>query len=123
MIRPKQKLTLLATSEDGTPEPSKNISIMNVLREIVKDHPDATEELVQTIHDYMADMVYRSMSKGELLVMFDTFTFIPGHLDLRPEDFPPDDKTLHVRVDLEQPDIPGVDPGCVVMPDPKGRPM
>jgi hypothetical protein len=123
MIRPKQKLSLLSSSGEDTPNQGKDVSIMTILRDIVKAHPDATEELAQSIHDYMADMVYRSVSKGEILVFADIFTFIPGHLDLGPEDFPPDDKTVHVRVDLEQPEIPGVDPGRLVIPDPQGRPM
>ena len=123
MIRPEQKLSLLSSSGDGTSDPNKNISMMTILRNIMKDQPECTEELAQAIHNHIADRVYRSISKGHILVMFDAITFVPGHLDLGPEDFPPDDKTLHVRVDLVQPEIPGVDPGSLVMPDPDGRPM
>ncbi|WYD79709.1 MAG: hypothetical protein V8K32_10360 [Candidatus Electrothrix gigas] len=123
MIRPKQKLTLMSPSGEKTSNQGEEVSALTILRDIVKAHPDAPEGLVQAIHDYMADTIYRSMRKGEILVFGDQFTFIPGHLDLGPEDFPPDDKTVHVRVDLEQPEIPGVDPGSLVMPDPDGRPM
>ncbi len=123
MIRPKQKLTFVPASGDKNPDQGEEISMMTILRDIMKDKPDCTEELAQAIHDHIADAVYSSISKGHLLTLFDTFTFIPGHLDLGPEDFPPDDKTLHVRVALEQPKIPGVDPGCLVIPDPEGRPM
>ena len=123
MIRPEQKLSLLSSSGEEISDPDKSVSMMTILREIMKEQPDCTEELAQAIHDQIADTVYRSVSKGEILVLFDTFTFIPGYLDLGPEDFPPDDKTVHVRVDVVQPEIPGVDPGCLVFPDPEGRPM
>jgi hypothetical protein len=123
MIRPEQKLSLLSSTGEVVSDPNKNISVMTILRDIMKEQPECTEELAQAINEVMADTVYRSISKGEILVMFDTFTFIPSHLDLGPEDFPPDDKTLHVRVDLVRPDIPGVDPACLVIPDPQERPM
>ncbi len=123
MIRLEQKLTLLSSARGGIPDQSKDISMMTILRDIMKDQPGCTEKLAQAIHDQIADDVYRSVSKGRKLVLFDAITFIPGHLDLGPEDFPPDDTTLHVRVDLVQPEIPGVDPGCLVIPDPLGRPM
>ena len=123
MIRPEQKLSLLSSTGEVLSDPNKNVSTMSIMREIMKEMPECTEELAQAINDYMADRVYRSISKGEILVMFDTFTFIPGHIDVGPENFPPDDKTLHVRVDLVQPEIPGVDPARLVFPDPEGRPM
>jgi hypothetical protein len=123
MIRPKQKMTLLFSPGEDTPNQGEEVSMLTILKDIVKAHPDATEELAQSIHDYIADAIYKSISKGHMLTLFDAITFVPGHLDLGPEDFPPDDKTMYVRVDLVQPEIPGVDPGRLVMPDPQGRPM
>lgn len=125
MIRPKQKLTLLSSPGEDTPNQNQGeeVSILTILRDIVKAHPDATEELAQSIHDYIADAIYKSISKGHMLTLFDAITFVPGHLDLGPEDIPSDDTTMYVRVDLVQPEIPGVDPGRLVMPDPEGRPM
>ena len=86
MIRPKQKLTLMSPSGEKTSNQGEEVSALTILRDIVKAHPDAPEGLVQAIHDYMADTIYRSMCKGEILVFGDQFTFIPGHLDLGPED-------------------------------------
>ena len=123
MIRPEQKLSLLSPTGEVLSDPNKNVSVTNIMQDIMKEIPGCTEELARAVNEEIADTIYRSMSKGEILVMFDTFTFIPGHLDVGPENFPPDDKTLHVRVDLVQPEIPGVDPASLVFPDPEGRPM
>ena len=123
MIRPEQKLSLLSSSGEKASDPNKTVSMMTILRGLTKDQPECSEELARAIHEEIADRVYRSVSKGHLLVLFDSITFIPGHLDLRPEDFPPDDKTLHVRVDLVRPEIPGVDPARLVIPDDQKRPM
>ena len=123
MIRPQQKLSLLSSTGEVLSDPNKNVSTMSIMQDIMKEVPGCTEELARAINEEIADTIYRSISKGEILVLFDTFTFIPAHLDLGPEDFPPDDKTLHVRVDLVQPEIPGVDPAHLVIPDPEGRPM
>ena len=123
MIRPEQKLSLLSSTGEVLSDPNKNVSAMSIMRDIMKEMPECTEELARAINEEIADTVYRSISKGHILVLFDTFTFIPGQIDVGPENFPPDDKTLHVRVDLVQPEIPGVDPASLVFPDPEGRPM